>query len=371
MAQARYQLRVYSPVSGEQIGSITNWSSLNYVKQINNISNLQLVLPADDPNIALFSLDTILEVWRKIDGLPWYQELVTVFRTSQYNLFENGRESFTGYFRGLNDLLHRRHILYPANTVYTIKEGPADDIMKAFVRENAIASYIGLARKSSGVFDASIQGLTVSDDFGAAPEWSGAKSWGNLLDTLIEISSPPSNVDFEVVRVGTSGLDFRFNTYYPQRGVDRSDMLVFASQLGNMRNVVFTRSRTEEANVIYVLGDGEGAERRIVARKASDLILLASRWNMIEATTDARSQSNLVAFQSQGDELLEKMKAQDRFEFEAIQTPQRRYGQEYNVGDIVPASYRSFVSIKKIISATVSVKDGKEDIKFDFSDAIQ
>lgn len=371
MAQARYSIRTYSPVNGEQTGSITNWQALNYEKHVNNFHNMQLVLDAQDPAIRLFDgLDTITEVWRKIEGLPWYQELVTVFRTSQYNLYENGRETFTGYFRGLNDFLHRRAVAYPANTPFTLKSGPADDVMKAFVRENALTAHISGTRKSAGVFDATIYGLTVTPDLSLAPEWSGGKTWLHLLDVLEDIASPPSNVDFEIVRVGNTGLNFEFNTYYPQRGTNRVGPPIFGPHLGNILNVVFTRSRTEEANVVYVLGDGEGAARRVVVRKADDFVLTASRWNTIETTTDARSQSSIAAFNSQGDEILEKLKAQNRFEFEAIQTSQHRYGQEYVVGDIVSATYKNFVTIKKIITATVSVKDGKEDIKFDFSDHV-
>lgn len=370
MSQARYQLRVYSPVNGEQIGSITHWSALNYVKQVNNFHNLQLVLNADDPNIALFTLDAMLEVWRKIPGEPWYREITTVFRTAQYNLYENGRETFTGYFRGLTDFLHRRHILYPANTAFSLKSGPADDVMKAFVRENTLEDSIDTTRKSTGVYDAVVQGLSVVNDLSLAPEWTGGKAWLNLFDVLNEIGSPPSNVDFEIVRAGFTGLNFEFVTYYPQLGPDLRTNITFSVVLGNMRNVVFTRSRTEEATVVAVLGDGEGTTRRIVIRMADELTRVASSWNIIETTTDARAQSSILAFQSQGDELLEKLKVQDRFEFEALQTPQRLYGRDYNVGDIVSAAYRAFFSIKKIISATVSVKDGKEDIKFDFSDFI-
>lgn len=370
MAQARYQLRVFSPINGEQVSSITHWSSLNYVKQVNNFHNLQLVLDADDPNIQYFTLDTLLEVWRKIPGEPWYREITTVFRTAQYNLYDNGRETFTGYFRGLTDFLHRRHILYPANTAFTLKQGPADDVMKAFVRENTLTADIGATRKSTDVYDAAVYGLSVVDDLSLAPEWTGGKAWLNLFDVLNEIGSPPSNVDFEIVRVGYSGLDFEFVTYYPQAGEDLRTSITFAVSIGNMRNVVFTRSRTEEATVVAVLGDGEGTSRRVVVRMADETQRLASRWNVIETTTDARSQSSIMAFRSQGDELLEKLKVQDRFEFEALQTPQRLYGKHYNVGNIVSAAYRTFFSIKKLISASVSVKDGKEGITFDFSDFI-
>lgn len=367
MTQARYQIRVYSPSTGEAIASITHWLSLNYVRKVNEFHTLQLVLAAKDPNIAFFTLDALVEVWRRVDGGEWYREIVTLFRTKEYDLYENGRETFTIYCRGLNDLLHRRHVLYPANTAFTLKQGPADDVMKAFVRENCTAVGNIATRKSFGVYDCTMFGLTVVPDFGAGPEWSGARSWLNLLHVLNEIALHPSNVDFEVLRMGTSGLDFQFTTFYPLRGVDRTANLTFSTDLGNMSNVKFTRSRTEEANIVFVLGQGEGSARIVLAREASELIQHESHWNAIEITADARSQDSVASLISQADELLESLKATDRFEFAVLQTASRQYGVDYNVGDKVLASYRTTVT-KKITAASVNVGDGKETIELEFTD---
>lgn len=365
--QARYQIRVYSPVTGEAVANITNWLSLNYVKQVNDFHTLQLVLGVDDLNIQYFVLDALVEVWRQPAGRGWYREITTMFRTPQYDLYENGHETFTIYCRGLNDLLHRRHISYPATTAYTLKSGPADDVMKAFVRENCTSAAVNAIRKSFSIYDPTIYGFTVSPDSSLAPIWSGARSWLNLLDVLNDISLPPNNVDFEVIRMGNTGFDFQFSTFYPLRGIDRSLSLTFAPELGNMSNVKFTRSRTEEANIVFVLGQGENTSRIVLTREASDLVQRESFWNAIEITTDARGQETVASLTSQGDELLEKLKAQDQFEFQILQTDTRQYGIDYDVGDKVKAKYHVTVT-KKIIAATVNVSDGKESISLDFVD---
>lgn len=368
LRQAEYQLRIFDPVNGQPVALITDWIALNYVKQVNNFHTLQLVLNADDPNVDLFILDCLVEVWRRPDGQEWYRELVTMFRTDQYDLYENGHETFTVYCRGLNDLLHRRHILYPSTTAQTLKTGPADDVMKAFVRENCTADGHIPARKSFTTYDCTLYGLTVVPDISAAPTWTGARAWLNLLDGLLDIALAPSLVDFEIIRTGYTGFNFQFTTYYPQRGADRTTSVTFAPELGNMKNIKFTRSRTEEANVIFVLGQGEGTARTVLGRAAAATVLNASRWNAIETTTDARSQDSVEAYMTQADELLDKLKVQSQIEFEVIQTPSRQYGIDYNVGDITLSRFRNFTAVKKISAANVSMSKGVEAISFDFTD---
>lgn len=369
--QARYQIRVYNPLTGDLNAVLTDWIALNYTKNVNDFHTFQLVLNSEDPNIQFFTLDALVEVWRRPDayGVGWYREITTLFRTPQYNLYENGHETFTGYARGLNDFLHRRHVLYPANTANTLKSGPADNVMKAFVRENCTAAGNALPRKSFGTYDCTIYGLTVAPDVGLSPVWTGARSWNNLLDVLNDVSMTPSNTDFEIERVGTTGLQFEFITYYPQRGVDRGSEVTFTPDFSNMSNVIFTRSRTEEANVVFVLGQGEGTSRQVLPRSASPVVLAESRWNAIETTVDARSQDSVAAFTTTGDETLEKLKAQDQFEFAALQTRQRQYGVHYGVGDCVRAKYKAYATTKKIVSAAVSVADGVETINLEFADA--
>lgn len=367
--QARYQLRVFSPTTGALVTTITKWDFLNYEKRVNDYHLLTIALEADDPNVAHFLLDAMIEVWRRNDGGSWYKELVVLHRTPQYNLYENGRETFTSYCRGLNDLLHRRHVVYFANTAYTLKSAPADDVMKAFVRENATSAANIAARRSFGVFFAQMQGLTVTADTSQAPVWAGARAWQNLHDILVDVSLP-SGTDFEVVRVGDSGLAFEFNTYYPQRGVDRSSTLTFAPHLGNMKSVVMTKSRTEEANIVYVLGQGEDAARQVVPRVSAEVFAAntGSLWNWIETTRDARSQPGLAELQSFGDEQLKELAAQDQFEFEILQTDTRQYGRDYDVGDIIRAEYRNVNATKKIVAVKVSMQEGKEIIVPEFAD---
>lgn len=366
MPIALYRIDVYAPSTGLLQTQFMDWHSLYYEKWVNNSHNYQLVLAADHPAVQYFLLDAIIEVWRRVPGQEWYREISAFHRTSQFNLEENGRELFTSYGRGLNDLLNRRDILYYASTAYTLKEGPGETVMKELVNENAAVGADNANRRSFGQYTAATLGLTIAPDYAQGSVWKGAMPWRNLLDQLKEIALTTS-VDFEVLRTGAR--EFVFNTYYPQRGVDRSDTLIFSPELGNMSNVVYADSRVEEANVVAVLGQGENTARQVLIRKtAADA---DSPWNTIETTRDARNQPDLTAMQSTGDAALEETKAHQTFTFSTLQTATRQYGVDYDVGDLILAFYRVNV-IKKIITAKVNVSRQApiESVNLEFADIV-
>lgn len=343
---------------------MTSWRSLYYEKWVNNAHNYQLTLEAGDPAVALFELDTIIEVWRHATGQPWVREIVALHRSSQYNLEENGRQIFTSYGRGLNDFLNRRNILYFANTAFTLKQGPGETVMKQLVEENAAAGAASVQRRGNGQYDPVTLGLTVDPSGGQGTVWKGAMTWKNLFEVLKEIAIQ-SSVDFEVLRVGPR--EFTFTTFYPQRGIDRSGTLTFSPELGNMSNIILSISRTDEANVIAVLGQGEESSRAVLIVESN--AQLDSPWNVIETTRDARSQPTLAEMQTTGETALEETKAQQNFTFTTLQTATRQYGKDYNVGDLTLAHYRIDV-IKKIVCAkiTVSRDNPIEKIQLEFAD---
>lgn len=369
VSQARYQLRVYDPWTGSQIAVLVRWRALSYVKQVNNFHTLQLTLDADDPNVRHFdALDTIVEVWRRITpGSDWYKDVVCLKITPQNNLYENGLETKTVYARGLNDLLHRRHIEYFANTAYTLKQGVGETIMKEFVTENCTSAGNISSRRSFGYYSPEIVGLTIPGTAGLGGTWRGAKAWQNLLDTLMDISLTTS-VDFEIMRIGETGRVFEFRTFYPQRGTDRTNLITFSPELSNMREATVTESRTEEANAVAVVGQGQNDQRRTL--QVIDAVAMAeSPWNIKEIVTDARSQDdNLTSLQQQGRAKLAELSAEYTFEFAAVETASRRYGDDWDVGDIIRAKYRDIDVTKKIVSASIGVAEGKETIVPEFAD---
>lgn len=366
LLQADYQIRLYNPTTGLQVAVLTDWRTFFLERTLNGIDTLTLSLQADDPNIEYFVLDAIIEVWRRLprSGSEWYIETVLLHRTDRNDLESNGRRIFTSYSRGLNDLLHRRHILYAAKTAYVLKSGPGETVMKEFVDQNAGPGSANADRKDD--WNPIIDGLTIEGNEARGAVWAGSVPWKNLLDVLNTISLK-SGVDFSVERTGVRL--FQFRTYYPQYGTNRQYTTIFAPEYANMTNIVITKSRTEEANSVVALGQGEETAR-VLWPQGDTSAQAASPWNTIEFTRDARNDPTLTELQTTAQAALNELKAQNNFTFDVIQTSERMYGQdgEYWFGDIVRAQYGDVGTARKIVGVRFTVENGEEQIDFTLSE---
>ena len=337
-------------------------------KRVNTYDLLTYSMDGGDTRKTLFVKDALIEVWRRVqDGSsPWYRESTLMHRTPSRQITERGTRIFTSYSRGLLDLLHRREILYRAGTTFTLKGGPADTVMKAYVNENAGPGANNAARVADGV----TTGFTVEPAAGIAPEWAGQRSWQNLLDVLQEIAAD-SGVDFDVVRTDTPGSGaaaFEFRTYYPQLGTDRSATVHFATKFNNMQSPYYTNSSTEQVTRVAALGPGENTARRVIVEENAAGIA-ESPWNTIERSQDARQEDTLTGLQSAATAVLAQAIPQEQFTFQIMQTDALQYGRDYFLGDIVTASFDDDITTtKKIVGVTINVSEGKEVVSCEFAD---
>lgn len=358
---AVYQVRTYDPLTGATTGVITSWRSLFIEHTLNSFSTLQLSVNTTDPVVALFKLDAIVEVWRRINrpGAQWYREGVFLHRSEQMEFTATQLRIFTSYSRGLLDLLHRRNIEYPATTAFTLKQGPGETVLKQFVNENAGPAANHALRYSFNTWNPVVPGLTIEVDTGAGLTWQGARAGQNLLDVLKEVATV-SNVDYTIERTGP--LEFEFQTRYPQLGEDRTAHVLFSLDLGNMTDVNFTRSRTEEGTVVVVAGQGEGDTRIVYRARGNEDAIDDSPFNIIEIRKDGRSQPTFNELKSEADQALEEQSAQDNIVFKVLQTSQRQYGAEYFLGDRVKFKFEDIVGTAKIVGVSLRIAEGMEEI---------
>lgn len=371
LLQANYELRIYSPTDGtlQTIITPTEFTSMYLERTLNSYDTMTLYIDEDSPHVQYFVTDAIIEVRRRLarTNSTWYVESTLFHRTPDRRFTTNQKRQFISYSRGLNDLLHRRFILYPANTSFTLKDGPGETVMKAFVEENAGPSATSAFRKST-LWTAPIFGLSVQSDGAHGVTWKGARTWQNVLDVLNEISVV-AGVDFDVVRTGPRTFEFR--TYYPQYGQDLSASVLFSTGFANMTNVVFVQSRTEEVNAVVVLGPGQESSR--ITWPAVDAgATVDSPWNTIETVQDARAQPSVAEMETTAQQVLDEGRAQDDFSFTVLQTAIRQYGPvgegEYWFGDIVRAQYGAVNVLRKIVGVTINLNQGNEDLQFSFSE---
>jgi hypothetical protein len=303
-----YQIRIYDTNGDLQAvtGLETDVRSVVIEHHVNHPSTLTLGIYGLSDLVQYFVTDAIVEVRRRVPefGIDWYTEYAGFHRTPEQQITEASNSIFTSYGRSFMDLLRRRSIRYYADTAGSAKgPGPADDLMKEFVLENAGASAtVANGRLTDGV----TPGLTVAADLSEAAVVEFAAAWNNLLDALRDLGEP-NDVDFDVVWGGESDpLSFVFTTYYPQLGTDRRegnpDAVIFTPNFGNMFNPRHTISRTEEINSVLVLGPGESTSRDTTLRTNS--YALETPWNLSELDQNASNEDRAVALEAIGDAIL-------------------------------------------------------------------
>lgn len=356
-----YQIRVYD-TAGQLKAVIDRFRGLQIEHRTNTASTLTLAMFAGEDAVQYFTLDSLIEVRRRYPeaGLEWYTEYIGFHRTPQKQITTGDLQIFTSYSRGLLDLINRRSVRYYSDTEGSSKgPGAPDDIIKAFVRENAGS----LATLANGrLTDGVTPGLTVAADLAACPQvYEGADAWRNLLEVIRDIGEP-HNVDFDVVWLG--GASFEFRTYYPHLGTDRregtSNGVVFSTEFANMVNPSHTISRTDEITSCLVLGPGEGPLRDTTLVTAATMN--DSPFNLTEQDQNASSEDRETALIQIGNAVLYEKRAKVSVSFEPIQTPYTAYHQHYFLGDIVTCRFSDVTADCKIKAVTVNLDSSAETI---------
>jgi hypothetical protein len=129
---------------------------------------------------------------------------------------------------------------------------------------------------------------------------------------------------------------------------------------------VLSVNHGQEFNYVYVLGQGEGIARQVVAASSLDSVT-QSPWNRIEIARQATNETTVDGLATTGAEELMSGAASQSITFDAAQTPECAFGTHYNLGDIITALYHQRVD-KKITKVNVTVGEDKESIKLELSD---
>lgn len=340
---------------------ITDWRTLNFVKNLNELGSYTISLNINHPAVQYFVKDAIIEVRRKTDTIEWYTEFIGLHRTPRIDLTNRGNEIFTSYGRDLMDLLRRKEIEYFSGSAQASKSGPGDTVACEFVNENC--GTLAVAQRQHPL-------ITVNSAAGIAPTWTGERAWQNVLTVLQDINRV-SGIDYEVY----SALGgFYFRTKYPQLGDNRTTSqtvvppVIFSTYLGNMTDVAFTRSATEEVTALLVLGQGANDER--VITEVLSPALNDSPFNRIERTYDANQENTIAGLQSVGERKLQELQEKNSLEFTVLQIPSCEYNRHYFFGDIVSVRVIDTVINQQLSRVEIGYTEGKETLKLDFKDPV-
>ncbi len=367
-----YQVRILDwngAVVGIFAGSGKSNDSLASIicsRYINRIGQHQIAFQGNLQQFESWKLDYQIEIWRHTTA-GWGKVYHGFHRTHTFQADANGLEQYISYGHDLKGLIARASI--PSDTVsaLSVKSGPADDVIKAYVREN-VGPLASASRARLG--------LIVQANTSLAPVWSGSQARQPLFDAVSEIALS-SGVDFDVVSNAANVFEFR--TYYPQIGTDRTianllgnKPVIFSLEHNNMATPVASVNHGQEINVVYVLGQGEEGDRDVV-EVVNGPAITASPWNRIEAIRQNSNvpKGNLSDLAMYGANELEANRAYASGSFVAIQAPYSTYGVHYFDGDYVTGLYHIILN-KRILGVELSVNAGnpQEAINLELSDVI-
>jgi hypothetical protein len=146
-----------------------------------------------------------------------------------------------------------------------------------------------------------------------------------LLDLGRQMASLGGNIGF---RTRQSGTDILFEVYQP---TDRSGTVRFSFGLGNLKYRAYKLS-APKVTAASVGGQGAGADRAMIER--TNATELAS-WGRYEGHVARPGSSAAQALQDDGDQALADGAATVQLSANTADTPDQRFGIEYNLGDKV------------------------------------
>lgn len=360
-------VRILPASGGSSVRHDVLYSTLDYSRRRNVGGTLTLITHPDAVPLSLLERDARLEIWRSPgNGLPYKLEMGTCFflRKWAFACDDEGHETLSLLGFDALSLLERRVIPYPSGTTYADKNDFADNAMRAIVDENFGVAAFDAARDVSNYLEVETdvsKGAIVIMDVSKKRVLDAVKGLCDASET------EGVKLSFDVLYYPTDG-SFRFVVWTGFRGADRtlssSNPLIFDRLRGNFAQPVLTYDYTNEANVIYAYGQGDGVEQTVV--EADDAQALTTVFARAEEIIDARGAAQ-EAVAAEASAALKEKRAKVRLNGNIISVPGSLYGLDWNFGDGVTGYYRGQAFDCEIDFVHVSVSGENETIEAQLS----
>lgn len=217
----------------------------------------------------------------------------------------------------INTLL-KDYITIPAGD-YDIRTGTREAVVRAWVNANCI-NPTDTSRAQYPIVLGAIKGLGDS-----ITEQTRYKVLTDEISRVLTTEDLGYSLDIDL-----TNKKFVFNV---SAGVNRTSLqsinarILFGLKYGNIAEYKKVIDTTGTKNVVYVAGQGEGAERTIVKVSAAGT-------RKKELFVDARDIDLIPALTERGNQNLNEAGEVNNYEFETIEK-QFRYGTDYDLGDFV------------------------------------
>lgn len=335
--------------------------SLQASRALNTVGASQLILP----NIfrpEYWQRDMQVEIWRVVPTGHTYLLGDTIWLARRF-VWHYSEKQWEVNLVDSNTVLERRLVAYTAETTYAEKseewgnEGPADDLMREFVRENLGSAALDTNRNLSTYLD-------IENDRSLAPITQKEGSFRELLSVLSDLSNDAANQG-EVLYYNINPLPngrFLFtvnSTALGQLRTQLNTVVTFGPHYKNMTDIVLEWDYREEKTYVYAGGDGEGAERLIVEIEDVNRSR-RSPFGRIEMFYDGRDIDDENLLLAEARAALDKARPKLRLTGKVVDTPNIQFGRDYFYGDQVRAVVDGFTFDCLIDAFSISYAEGKE-----------
>ncbi|MCI0363693.1 MAG: siphovirus ReqiPepy6 Gp37-like family protein [Phycisphaerales bacterium] len=356
---ARYAAYLTDDV-GNYITLLRGFSTLQYTKRVNSKGTFGITFAPQFFDKSQFSRDRRIVVWRQIDAAA--APTIDFVGFCRYFGWRQQNHKLTYSILGFdaNTLLDRRRVAYKATTAQADKTDEADNMAKAYVRENLGALSTDTLRNLESY-------LSVAADVSAAPSVGPVTaSFDNLLLTLQDIAELSDEAGTPLYfDISPNGRKlFKFETFIRQRGSDRASVtpVVLRADAGALIDPFFSQDHREELSVAYVLGSNTGVNRLVKEEKYQARID-KSVFNRIETTVEAGDIGDPAILAEKGQAVIRMHPPILTFDAKIKSAPGAIYGRNWFYGDRLKAAFNGGLYVVEARSVTVQLHDsGLEEV---------
>jgi len=354
-----YKIDMYHPVSGQRVAEISDMAYLAVNRFVNEPGAITFGLSGDHAALPIIAahddLDIVAQRRDDAAGLPW-TPLLGGRLVRDETAYEHGDRTDIIAMGDLARLGQGEILYYPgtagANVFVNV---PGETAIKQIIRRN-----LGdLATTANGRLKPGTRAwLQIEADGGRGAIVSERVAWQGVLQAVQKLARQAGG-DIDLVKVQQKPPRWEFRFYPGQRGQDRRSDVVFELARGNMAKPRIVRDRSRRATAIMVGGRGEEKDRDLVLRYAANWSANDDHELFYGATDVDQGELDILA--ARGDAELRQRAGAPQLTFQPLQTPDYRYMQHYNLGDLVRGRYRTLVTTHKVVADTFEITQGQAE----------
>lgn len=337
-------------------------AALDYALNVGGIGALSLTVPASYPNENLL-LDGRIGVWRSINGRPPTLDGDAIFLIRKWR-YTNEVTTVTAYHA--NSLLKRRIIAYFTGTSYTLKAAvAAGNQIKAFASQNLGSGIVGADRIGVETQADLSTLLSIQSNLGDGASIAAQDSYANLYDLIKAITDASTQAGTYMAAeiIAPTDRTLQLRTYAGQRGINHlvssGQPVILSEDTGSLTNCVLEIDRSQEVTFAICAGTGPGTSR-ITATSVDTARMGESPFNRIEAFGDYTNISDPAVLQDKADALVRAGRPRTEFTADIVETDALTRGIDYDLGDLVTASFRGNQYSCRLDVIGVTVGSGKQ-----------